>query len=105
MTTERRSAVRYPAKTGEVVMLPFPVSVQVMDISVGGVLLQTSRPIPVGTRGSLRLNIDGTPFQAEVDILRVTPGSRGQSLTYSVGAQFVAVSAEHQRVIERFTSH
>jgi len=105
MTTERRGAPRYEARVAEFVMLPFPVNVQVIDISVAGVLLQSSRPIDVGTRGSLRLNIDGTPFQAEVDVRRVAPGPTGKDLTYRIGAQFVSISPEHRQIIERFTSH
>jgi hypothetical protein len=102
---ERRGAPRFRTDGAQVVMLPFPVNVQVMDISVAGVLLQSSRPVEVGTRGLLRLNIDGTPFQAEVDVRRVTAGPTGKDLTYRIGAQFVAISPEHRQIIERFTSH
>ena len=105
MINERRGAPRYAAKAGELVMLPFPVNVQVIDISVAGVLLQSTRPIEVGTRGSLRLNIEGTPFHAEVDVRRVSPSPTGKDLTYRIGAQFVGVSPEHRRIIESFTSH
>ena len=56
------------SKGGELLVLPVPVSVQVVDISVAGVLLQSSRPVGVGTRGSLRLNIGGAPFLADVDV-------------------------------------
>ena len=105
MTNERRAAPRYAAKTGDVVMLPLPVNIQVMDISVAGVLLQSSRPIEVGTRGCLRLSIDGTPFAAEVDVRRVSPSPTGKDLRYRIGAQFVGISPENRRIIERFTSH
>lgn len=105
MINERRGAPRYAAKAGELVMLPFPVSVQVMDISVAGVLLQSSRPIEVGTRGSLRLNIGGTPFLVDVDVRRVSPSPTGKDLTYRIGAQFVGIGPEHRQVIERFTNH
>ena len=74
MINERRGAPRYAAKAGELVMLPFPVNVQVIDISVAGVLLQSTRPIEVGTRGSLRLNIEGTPFHAIEAMVSATLG-------------------------------
>jgi len=104
MINERRRAARYPTNAGEIVLLPFPVNVQVMDISVAGVLVQANRPIEVGTRGSLRLNIDGTVFQAEVSVRRVASTATGNDLTYRIGAEFVRIAPEHRQVIERFTS-
>jgi c-di-GMP-binding flagellar brake protein YcgR len=105
MINERRRAARYPTKAGEIVLLPFPVTVQVMDISAAGVLVQANRPIEVGTQGSLRLNIDGTVFQAEVNVRRVAPVASGKDLTYRIGAEFVRITPEHRQVIERFTNH
>lgn len=104
MMNERRRAPRYASKGGELVLLPAPMSVQVVDISVAGVLLQASRPVRVGTRGSLRLNIGGAPFLVAVDVRRVSAGPAGNDLTYRIGAEFVSISPEHRQVIDRFTN-
>ena len=67
-------------------------------------LLQSSRPVSVGTRGSLRLNIGGAPFLVEVTSGASRPVPPGNDLTYRIGAQFVSISPEHRQVIDRFTN-
>ena len=112
MIEERRRSPRYEARAGELVVLPFAVSVQVIDISVAGVLMESSRPVAVGTRGSLRLNVGGTPFSAEVEaelnrrsgVRRVSEATSGKGLKYRIGASFTSMNPEHRQVIERFTN-
>ena len=101
---ERRATPRFDVPSGELVVLPFPLNIQVLDISTAGVLLQATRPIEVGTRASLRINLEGTPFHAEVDVRRVSAEPAGKEQLYRIGAQFVEISAEHRRIIERFTN-
>ena len=84
-------------------VLPISVTVRVMDISVNGILLQANRPFERGTRASLRLNVGGQPFQAAIEIKRVSESKPGES-RYNVGAAFVEISQEHRQLIERFTS-
>jgi len=101
---ERRQAVRL-AVDGPVAVLPSNVDVQVLDISVGGVLLQTNQRFEPGTRGCLRLNLWGSPFAADVEIRRVSPIlDGGRETGYGVGAVFVAIMPEHRHLIERFAS-
>jgi hypothetical protein len=104
MIEERRRSPRYEARAGELVVLPFAVSVQVIDISVAGVLMESSRPVAVGTRGSLRLNVGGTPFSAEVEVRRVSEATSGKGVKYRIGASFTSMNPEHRHVIERFTN-
>ena len=99
---ERRRSPRI-ALRDESVVLPVSVTVRVMDISANGVLLQSSRALESGTRASLRLNMGGTPFAAEIEIQRVSATS-ASGAAYQLGATFVAISQEHQQLIERFTS-
>ena len=102
---DRRRSVRVGVGHAELAHLPTTQSVQVLDISVMGVLLHSVRPIDPGTRGSLKLNFWGTPFSADVEVRRavsVTDG--GSSQGYRVGATFVAISPEHRQLIERFAS-
>src|SRR5688500_6652260 len=102
---ERRRAPRYEAKNGGIVTLPVPVPVQVVDISATGVLLQATHPVEVGTRGLLRLNLDGVPLQVEVDVQRLAPSTTGRDPMYQIGARIVGMTAEQQRLIDAFTSH
>jgi hypothetical protein len=101
---ERRQSPRFDLKTGEFAGLPFSMSVQVIDITVAGVLFQSSRSLEVGTRGLLRLNVGGTPFAADIEVQRVSDATAAKNLTYRMGAVFVNISPEHRQAIERFTN-
>src|SRR3981081_2210703 len=87
----------------DLAVLPVSVTVRVMDISVPGVLLQTSRPFEAGTRASLRLNMGGLPFAADIEIQRVS-GETGSGARYQVGATFVTISQEHRQTNEALIS-
>ena len=76
-------------------------SVRILDISAGGVLLASSVPADVGTRGRLSLNIAGHPLATDVEIRRVfaPPDQAG----FRLGAMFVGLTRAQQDTIERFT--
>ena len=87
----------------ELAVLPVQMSVRVLDISLSGVLLQAAHPVERGARGSLRLNLDGVPFIADVEVQRISPAPDPNSVdAYRIGARFISTSREHQHVIERF---
>jgi hypothetical protein len=101
---ERRRAVR-TTLYGQPAMWPATVEVRVLDISVAGVLLQTSQPIDAGTRGCLRLNLGGAPLVADVEVRRVSPlVEDGRDNGYGVGVVFVAITPEHRQLLERLAS-
>jgi hypothetical protein len=81
--------------------IPLFLTVQVLEISQGGVLLQSSRPVGVGVRAPLRLTIAGQSFSTEVAVTRVSPSSAAGG--YQIAAAFVAIKPEHRELIERFT--
>jgi len=101
---ERRRAPRHVLQYGEFVGLPFSLTVQVMDISVAGVLLQSSRPVNVGARGALRLTFGDQSLNTDVAVTRVSPTSTGADGQYRIGAKFVSIRPEHRQLIERLTS-
>ena len=102
---ERRRSGRIVMGHIQPATLPTSQSVQVLDISVMGVLLQSSRPVEPGTRGSLKLNFWGTPFAADVEVRRTVPVTNdGRTVGYRVGATFVTIAPEHRQLIERFAS-
>lgn len=100
---ERRRASRAPIVDTELTVLAFPVPVRLVDISLSGVLLESTHPVELGTKGTLRFNFGGLPFSADVEVQRLTelaaPPARAR---YAIGAVFVALSPQDQRVIERF---
>jgi hypothetical protein len=103
MSEERRRSPRLVSYTAEFAGLPAALSVQVLDISEGGVLLQSSRPVDVGLRGPLRLTIGGESLTTEVAVVRVSQATSGVAGTYCIGAKFVAIKPEERHIIERLT--
>jgi c-di-GMP-binding flagellar brake protein YcgR len=99
---ERRRSPRYPVTGGEPAILPLSLSVQLLDISQTGVLLQSSQHAKEGSRGRLRFNLAGQPFSTEVEIRRVALGQGGSG--YKIGARFVDLSEEHRQIIEGFSN-
>ena len=97
---ERRRFPRHETP-GQLALVPANVNVQVLDISVAGVLLQSSEAVAAGTKGNLRLHLDGSPFRADVQVQRVAAAPAG-SVGYCLGATFVGLSAELRQLIERF---
>jgi hypothetical protein len=90
-------------QAGQTAGLPQSVSVQVLDITVAGVLFQMNRPVKVGSRVPLRLVIDGRSFSTDVAVVRVLPMSSAAGTSYQVGAKFVSMAPENRQIIERFT--
>jgi hypothetical protein len=99
---ERRQHPRKPVD-GQFAGVHSTLSVQVLDISVSGVLLQAQRPVHIGERGSLRLSLGGVPLTADVEVQRVSGTAQG-GVGYRVGVTFLAFTPEHAHLIERFIS-
>jgi hypothetical protein len=103
ITSDRRRVPRAVIDDTELSVLAFPVAVRLLDISLGGVLLEASHPVDLGTRGTLRFSFGGVPFSADVRVERIHSARGGSGdERYSIGAAFVALSRHDQRVIERF---
>jgi hypothetical protein len=98
---ERRRAPRREVVDGELAVLPWGMSVQVLDISTAGVLVQSPQSARTGATGRLTLTLAGQPFTADVEVRRVV--SVNGSSDCRLGMVFTDLSADHQRTIERFT--
>ena len=100
---DRRRVARAVIADTELSVQAFPIPVRLLDISLSGVLLESSNPVDLGARGTLRFNFGGSPFSADVKVERLerAPGDTATD-RYLVGASFVALRREDQRVIERF---
>jgi hypothetical protein len=102
-SSDRRRVPRAVIADTELSVLAFPIPVRLLDISLGGVLLESSHPVELGTRGTLRFNFGGTPFSTDVRVERVDRSSNSNGTEkYAIGAAFVALNRDDQRVIERF---
>src|SRR6185436_7998071 len=101
VASDRRRVPRAVIADTELSVLAFPIPVRLLDISLGGVLLESSHPVELGTRGTLRFNFGGVPFSADVRVERLdrSPVATGPE-RFSIGAAFVALSRQDQRVIE-----
>ena len=99
---DRRRAARAAIADTELSVLAFPIPVRLLDISLGGVLLESRHAVDLGQRGTLRFNFSGVPFSAEVRVERVDRSPAGAAPRFAIGAAFVALSRSDQRVIERF---
>ena len=94
---------RFPRSdtNGQLATVPASVNVRVLDISVAGVLLHSSEAVVAGTKGNLRLHLDGSAFRAEVQVQRVDAAPEGAA-GYRLGATFVGLSPDLRQLIERF---
>lgn len=103
VAVNRRRIPRAAIADTELSVLACPIAVRLLDISLSGVLLESTHAVELGTRGTLRFNFGGVPFSADVKVERQSPARTGSgSDSYSIGATFVALSRQDQRVIERF---
>ena len=100
-SADRRRVPRAVIADTELSVLAFPIPVRLIDISLGGVLLESTHTVELGTRGTLRFNFGGVPFSADVKVERIERHS-GPAGRFAIGASFVALSRQDQRVIERF---
>lgn len=97
--TERRRTVRFPVDGEGEAGIVASNSVRVVDISPGGVLLESPRPAAIGTRGRLSLTLGGAPLAAEVEIRRVSESPDRDG--FRIGAMFIAITPAQRDTIAR----
>jgi hypothetical protein len=78
-------------------------SVRILDMSASGVLLQTQGVVDIRSKALLRLSVGGSPFAAEIEVMRVGPAPQ-PSDGYRIAAQFLAITPKHRQLVERFIS-
>jgi hypothetical protein len=98
---EERRRVSRRTVEGELASAPVALNVRVLDISVAGVLLQSTYLVQAGSRARLQLNFDGSPFSADVQVQRVVPAPDARP-GYRLGATFVELPSQLQHLIEQF---
>jgi PilZ domain len=101
-SADRRRVPRAVIADTELSVSAFPLPVRLLDISLGGVLLESSHPVELDTRGTLRFSFGGVPFSADVRVERMERQGFSDVERFTIGASFVALSRQDQRVFERF---
>lgn len=96
---ERRRAVRHSIDNEALAGIRSSHSVRIIDISVGGVLLASTRPATVGARGRLSVALAGNPLATEVEIRRVVESP--DHTNFRIGAEFIGISTDQRDIIER----
>ena len=99
--TERRSASRFAAMDGAEINRPSWDTVELVDMSVSGVLFLAPRWMPIGEQAQLRLRLGEKSFAAEVTVRRsdMRVGPEG---TYRIGAAFRALDEDNRATLEQF---
>ncbi len=87
-----------------VAVLGREVSVQLLDISASGCLLESASRIVLGATGTLIVMFDGKEYCDDVRIMRCLQ-SKGASGGYQVGAEFLWTKAPHERSLRRIVTH
>lgn len=102
--SDRRRVPRAQVTDIELSVLAFPLPARLLDISLSGVLIETTHAVELGTHGTLRFNFGGEPFSAAVTVARVDRAARGGIDRFAIGAAFIRLSRQEQHVIERFAN-
>jgi c-di-GMP-binding flagellar brake protein YcgR len=100
---ERRRSRRTSMSDTKFANLVSRVAVEVLDISITGVFMQSRRPLPAGATGALRFFLDGEPVNTDVVIVREAKAEQDSATTYWSGAKFTDIAPQYRRMIERFT--
>jgi hypothetical protein len=100
---ERRRSPRVPVRTGHVYLRTTWSTVQLLDISLGGVLMSSTRPFEVGQRGQFRAVLGDERVAARVQVVREElPSQAGQQGPVKCAAAFVALDEASRRSLEKF---
>jgi c-di-GMP-binding flagellar brake protein YcgR len=96
---ERRRSPRVEVGPGASIDIQSSRAVQVLDISLGGLMLKCTKPFPIGTRGRLSFALAGRRLSTDVEVRSVSVSA--DELTYRVGACFLDLSEENGEAIRR----
>jgi hypothetical protein len=101
---ERRRSPRVPMREDETVGLPVGLTVRLLDISSSGVLLFSPQALGFGQRATLRTILGADPFNADIEVRRVSAGGTSTSpgAGYRIGAAFVGLDDKAHRAVTRF---
>jgi PilZ domain len=79
------------------------VGVRLVDISVSGCLLESSRQLSLGAMGTLLVTFEGRTLVDDVRVIRCRL-SEGSSGIYHIGAEFLWTNAPHDGSLRRIVT-
>lgn len=100
---ERRRASRFEPAQKHELSIDVSIPVQVLDISLAGILLASKTEVSVGDRAELKATIGTRSISVVIEIRRVnmeTAPTRGGH-RYRAGAVFAPMSAEQRLLLEQ----
>ena len=100
---ERRRASRFEPAKEQKLSLDVSIPVQVLDISLAGILLASKAELSVGDRAELKATIGTRSISVVIEIRQVSMEAnptRGVH-RHRAGAVFAAMSAEQQLLLEQ----
>ena len=89
--------VREKAPRHEVASVSTDIRVRVLNVSAAGCLIETRRPLEVGSVATLRINFAGGDFEDTVQIVRCHEIT-GAGTTFHLGATFLTTAAPSKRI-------
>ena len=98
---ERRRTPRVMPRDGAEINRPTWATVELVDISTGGVLFFGAEAVAVGQKGQLRMRLGADAFASQIEVRRVdrhTTPSKG----YRIGAVFSALDEASRQTLEQF---
>jgi len=99
---ERRRGPRLELEAPQELSLEVSIAVQVLDISLSGVLLVSKTEMAVGDRAELRAALGERSVKLTIEIRRViTETTTRTGHRYRAGAVFTPMSAEQRLVLEQ----
>jgi hypothetical protein len=100
---ERRRMPRVAVEAGPELSLDAAIPVQVIDISVSGVLLASKAELSIGDRAEFHASVGSRSLRLVIEIRRVSVDNnpvRG-GMRYRAGAVFAPMSAEQRLTLEQ----
>lgn len=95
---DRRRSPRVRANHGTTVPLCSGHSVRILDVGLGGALVASRHPMPIGALGTLTFSLGSTHMQFEVEVLRV---DYSDPFIYHIGTAFVGMTDEQRATLLR----
>ena len=72
--------------------------VRLIDVSASGCLIESNRPIDLGTAATLSVELDGKEYEDDVQVFRCQ-AIAGAGATYRIGMRFLWPALLHERSI------
>jgi hypothetical protein len=76
------------------------IPARLLDLSVGGALLQLSMPLAVGAIHDFALQIDGDTVWVQGEVKRSTPSAGGSG--HQLAVEFIGIDPGDQRLLQSY---